>query len=174
MPVVLSVVGPSNSGKTTLLTSLIPELKRRGHRVAVAKHSVGDLDLDQPGKDSWRLAMAGSDAVVASGPRRLTLIKKVERDPTLEEVLSIVGDDYDLVLVEGFKRSKVPKVEVHRRVQGDLVCHPEDLFAVVTDEPLDIPVPQFSVDQGEALADLIEDRFLASASGGRRRDAHPV
>jgi molybdopterin-guanine dinucleotide biosynthesis protein MobB len=118
--------------------------------------------------------MAGSDAVVASGPRRLTLIKKVERDPTLEEVLSIVGDDYDLVLVEGFKRSKVPKVEVHRMVQGDLVCHPEDLFAVVTDEPLDIPVPQFSVDQGEALADLIEDRFLASASGGRRRDAHPV
>jgi molybdopterin-guanine dinucleotide biosynthesis protein MobB len=174
MPVVLSFVGPSNSGKTTLLTNLIPELKRRGHRVAVAKHSMGDLDLDQPGKDSWRLARAGSDAVVASGPHTLTLIKKVERDPTLEEVLSMVGDDYDLVLVEGFKRSRVPKVEVHRRIQGGLVCSPEELFAVVTDEPLDIPVPQFSVEQGEALADLIEDRLLASASGGRKRDARPV
>ncbi|OGO07397.1 MAG: molybdopterin-guanine dinucleotide biosynthesis protein B [Chloroflexi bacterium RBG_13_60_13] len=174
MPVVLSFVGPSNSGKTTLLTNLIPELKRRGHRVAVAKHSVGDLDLDQPGKDSWRLARAGSDAVAVSGPHRVALVKKVERDPTLEEVLDMVGDGYDVVLIEGFKRSKVPKIEVHRKVQGDLVCSPEELFAVVTDEPLDIPVPQFSADQGEALADLIEDRFLASASGGRKRGTHPV
>ncbi len=125
MPVVLSVVGPSNSGKTTLLTNLIPELKRRGHRVAVAKHSMGDLDLDQPGKDSWRLAGAGSDAVVVSGPQRVALVKKVERDPTLEEVLTLLGDSYDVVLIEGFKRSKIPKIEVHRKVQGGLVCCPE-------------------------------------------------
>lgn len=174
MPVVLSFVGPSNSGKTTLLTNLIPELKRRGHRVAAAKHSMGDLDLDQPGKDSWRLARAGSDAVVVSGPQRVALVKKVEGDPTLEEVLAVVGDGYDLVLIEGFKRSKVPKIEVHRKVQGDLVCSPEELLAVVTDEPLEVPVPQFSAEQVEALADLIEDRFLASAAGGRKRGTHPV
>ncbi len=172
MPVVLSFVGPSNSGKTTLLTNLVPELKRRGHRVAVAKHSMGDLDLDQPGKDSWRLARAGSDAVVVSGPHRVALVKKVETDPTLEEVLGMVGDSYDVILVEGFKRSRVPKIEVHRQIQGDLVCSPEELLAVVTDEPLDIPVPQFSADQGEALADLIEDRFFASARGGRERGTH--
>ncbi len=172
MPVVLSVIGRSNSGKTTLLEKLIPELKRRGHRVAVIKHSMRDFDLDQPGKDSWRLARAGSDAVVVSAPRRVALVKKVERAPTLEELVAMIGDDYELILVEGYKHSRVPKIEVHRRVLGDLVCSPEELFAVVTDEPLDIAVPQFSVDQGVPLADLIEDRFLASASVGRKGDSH--
>lgn len=172
MPVVLSVVGRSNSGKTTLLEKLIPELKRRGHRVAVIKHSVREIDLDQPGKDSWRLAKAGSDAVVVGAPRRVALVKKTEGDPTLEELLSLIGDDYDLILVEGYKHSRIPKIEVHRRVLGDLVCSPEELFAVVTDEPLDIAVSQFSIEQGVALADLIEDRFLASAGTRRKGDLH--
>lgn len=172
MPVVLSVVGRSNSGKTTLLEKLIPELKRRGHRVAVIKHSVRDLDLDQPGKDSWRLTRAGSDAVVIGAPRTVALVKKVERDPTLDELLSMIGDDYELILVEGYKHSRVPKIEVHRRVLGDLVCSPEELFAVVTDEPLEIAVPQFSTDQGVPLVDLIEDRFLTAAGIGRKGDSH--
>jgi molybdopterin-guanine dinucleotide biosynthesis protein MobB len=163
MPVVLSVVGRSNSGKTTLLESLIPELKRRGYRVAVVKHSMRGFDLDQPGKDSWRLTEAGSDAVVLSAPHKVALIKNVVREATLEELLAVIGDDCDLILLEGFKHSNAPKIEVHRKVLGDLVCPPEELSAVVTDEPLNVAAPQFSVDQRVALADLIEDRFLASA-----------
>jgi molybdopterin-guanine dinucleotide biosynthesis protein MobB len=168
MPVVLSVVGRSNSGKTTLLESLIPELKRRGYRVAVVKHSMRGFDLDQPGKDSWRLAEAGSDAIVLSAPQEVALIKKVGREATLEELLTIIGDDYDLILVEGFKHGNAAKIEVHRKVLGHLVCPPEELSAVVTDEPLNVAAPQFSVDQGVALADLIEDRFLASVSVRRK------
>jgi len=170
MPVVVSVVGRSNSGKTTLLERLIPELRRRGYKVAVVKHSVRGFDLDQPGKDSWRLAEAGSDAIVLSGPQKVALIRKVAREATLEELLTVIGDDYDLILVEGFKQSNYPKIEVHRKVQGDLVSPPEELSAVVTDEPLNVAAPQFSVDQGVALADLIEDRFLASVSVGRKRN----
>ena len=161
MPVVISIVGRSSSGKTTLLEKLIGGLKRRGHSLATIKHSVSGFDLDQPGKDSWRLGEAGSGAVVLSSPQRIALIKPVDREASLEELLYLVGGDFDLVLTEGFKSSSTPKIEVHRKELGGLLCSPEELFAVVTDEPLDIAVPQFSPGEVEALADLVEKRFLA-------------
>ena len=163
MSAVISFVGRSNSGKTTLLESLIGELKQRGHSVAAIKHSVHDLELDHPGKDSWRFAGAGSDAVVLGSPKKVVLIKRVDREATLEDLLKLIGDDYELILVEGFKDSNTPKIEVHREVLGGLVCSPEKLFAVVTDEPLNVSVPQFSFGQSVALVDLIEQRFLALA-----------
>ena len=161
MPLAISVVGRSKSGKTTLLENLIGELKRRGHNLATIKHSIHDFDLDHPGKDSWRLAKAGSDAVVLSSPRKLALIKPVHRDVTLEELFHLIGKGFDLILVEGLKNSSLPKIEVHRREQGDLQCSPQELFAVVTDEPLDIAVPQFSPGEVGPLADLVEQKSLA-------------
>jgi len=158
---VVSIVGKSGVGKTALVEKLIVEFKKRGYRVATVKHSPGGIDIDKPGKDSWKFAEAGSDAVVISSPDRLVLVKRVEHDPNIEEILRVVGSDFDLALIEGFKKGKAPKVEVHRKELGsDFACPSKVLSAIVTDEFLDIDVPQFSVADIPAIADFIEKEFI--------------
>lgn len=161
MPFAVSVVGHSNSGKTTLLEKLIGELKRRGYHLATVKHTVSNFDLDQPGKDSWRFAKAGSDAVILSSARKVALLKPVDSELSIEELLCLLDGDFDLVLVEGFKNSSLPKIEVHRKGRDRLVCPPDDLLAVVTDEPLDTAVPQFSPDDVDSLVALLERELQA-------------
>jgi len=166
MSVVVSIVGRSNSGKTTLLEELIVELKRRGYTVAAVKHSGSDFQLDHPGKDSWRLAEAGSDAVLLASPHRLAFLRKTTNPPTSGDVIDFLGDKFDFVLIEGFKESDIPKIEVHRRELGNLISSPEKLFAVVTDEQLDVTVPQFSSRDGVALVDLLEKRLAVPSCAG--------
>jgi len=161
---IVSIVGKTGSGKTALMESLIAEFKKRGYRVATVKHSPGGMDIDRPGKDSWRFAEAGSEVVVVSSPDKLVLVKDVDKDSSIEEILRIIGGDSDLVLVEGFKKGKAPKIEVHRReLGGDLVCPPQILSAMVTDEPLDIDVPQLHPDDIQAIADFIEKEIVFEA-----------
>lgn len=163
---VVSIVGKSGSGKTALTESLIAEFKKRGYRVATVKHSPGGIEIDKPEKDSWKFAQAGSDAVVISSPDKLVLVKSVDHDSNIEEILRVIGSDFDLVLVEGFKKGKAPKIEVYRRELGeDLVCPPEILSAIVSDEPLDLDVPQFSLNDTSAIADFIERDFILQAEG---------
>lgn len=166
MSLIVSIVGRSNSGKTTLLEKLIVELKRRGYTVAAVKHSGSDFQLDHPGKDSWRLAEAGSDAVLLASPHGLAFLRKATTPPTFEDVIDFLGDKFDFVLIEGFKESDIPKIEVHRRELGNLISSPEKLFAVVTDEQLDVTVPQFSSRDGVALVDLLEKRLAVPSCAG--------
>ena len=166
MPLAISVVGRSHSGKTTILERLIGELKRRGYHLAAIKHSSSDLDLDHAGKDSWRLAKAGSDTVVVSSPRQVGLFKAVEREVAVGELLKLAGDDFDIILVEGFKESDLPKIEVHRKEVGGLLFSPDELLAVVSEEPLDIAVPRFSPDEVESLADFVEQKSRAWREAG--------
>jgi len=168
LPLAVLIVGRSNSGKTTLVENLVREFKRRDRRLATIKHSVHDLDLDSPGKDSWRYTQAGSDTVIVSSPRQLGLIRPTARDSTIEELLQLIGQDVDLVLVEGFKNSgsQFPRIEVHREEVGALLCRSEQLMAVVTDQPLDIAIPQFSPDDVGPLADMIEELLIVH----RQRD----
>lgn len=158
MSSVISVVGRSNSGKTTLLEKLIGELKRRGYNLAIIKHSSGGFELDRPGKDSWRFSRAGGDTVVLSSASQVAIIKSVEHEASLEELLYQIDGEYDLVLTEGFKGGPAPKIEVHRG-GSELLCSVEELLAVVSDEPLDIDVPSYSPDEVEALSDLIDEKF---------------
>ena len=162
MSSVISVVGRSNTGKTTLLEKLIGELKRRGYNLAVIKHSSGGFDMDQPGKDSWRFTRAGSDTVVLSSSSQIGIIKSVEHEATLEELLYQIDDDYDLVLTEGFKGGPAPKIEVHQS-GSELLCSAGELLAVVSDEPLDLTVPRYSPGEVEALADLIDEKVSAQS-----------
>jgi len=159
---IISVVGKSGSGKTWLLERLIPELKRRGYRVAVAKHSHHRFDLDVEGKDSWRLARAGGDFILLFSPEQVAFFRPVAAEPVPEELPLYLVGGYDVLLVEGFRRRGVTKIEVHRRGGGELLCSPQELWAVVTDEPLDVPAPQYSWEDVQGLADLIERTFLAS------------
>lgn len=159
---IICVVGKREAGKTSAIERLVVELKGRGYRVATIKHDVHGFDLDQAGKDSWRHAQAGSDAVTISSPQKLALIKKVDHDPTLAELSRFIGPDFDIILAEGFKQDKAAKIEVHRKELGtDLLCAREELLAIVTTEQLELDVPQYSLEDAPGLVDLIEKRFLA-------------
>jgi molybdopterin-guanine dinucleotide biosynthesis protein B len=162
MPPIVFIVGKSNSGKTTIVERLIVEFRQRGYRVATIKHEAYGFDIDKPGKDSWRHAQAGSDAVVLSSAQRLALIKNVDHEPGIAELARLIGTDFDIIIVEGFKQGKGLKIEVHRKELGELVCDPQELVALVTDEALELDVPQFHPDDVLALADLIEKRLPAS------------
>ncbi len=158
---VLSIVGFSGSGKTTLLEKLVPELRRRGYRVAVIKHHPHPgAETDAPGTDTWRMVQAGADHVALVAPDQVVHWTRREREPPLSEVVAEIRG-VDLILTEGFKKGPFPKIEVHR-VAGPaaLAARPRDLIAVASDRRFDLPVPQFDLDDVEGLADLIEERFL--------------
>jgi molybdopterin-guanine dinucleotide biosynthesis protein B len=159
---IVSVVGLSGVGKTTALEKIVRELKRRGYRVGTVKHDTHGFDVDTPGKDSWRHAQAGSDAVVISGPAKLALIRQVERELSLDEIAGLM-DDVDLVLTEGYKRGDKPKIEITRRARGtELLCETAELIGLMADYPVDRPVPQFALDDAAGVVDLLEGLYLGS------------
>lgn len=160
---IISLVGKSSSGKTTLMEKLIVELKRRGSKVAIVKHSHHADDLDTAKKDTWRFTQAGAALSAINSLDHLAIYRKMDHFFDPEEISSFVLWDYDVILTEGFKGSPYPKIEVHRAEQGkDLVSEKELLLAVVTDEPLDVSVPQYAHDDITGIADLIESKVKAA------------
>ncbi len=158
------LVGTSNSGKTTLLTQLIGILKQRGFRVGTIKHHHHPFDIDHEGKDSWQHQQAGADATIITAPSQTALIKKTKSQMDPWEIISHYLNDMDLVLIEGFKHSSFPKIEVHRQAQcSDLICRGEkfdsQLIAVASDQQWDIDVPVFPLDADNRLADFIINYF---------------
>jgi len=159
IPLVL-VVGPSGVGKTTLLEGLLPILKQRGLKVAYLKHHRGEFEIDEPGKDTHRLARAGADTVAISAPSKFALIRRVKEELTLSQMLPFLGAP-DLVIAEGYKGANYPKIQVCRRgFSPVLLAPPGYLLAVVSDFPLKVLVPFFGFDEGEGLADLLVEFTL--------------
>lgn len=121
-----------------------------------------DLDLDKPGKDSWRLAQAGADAVWVSSPEGLFMHRPMKGGGKPEELFHFIGSGFDIIIVEGFKESQLPKIEVHRKeIGGELLFPYQQLLAVVSDEPLKEGIPIFSWDDTSKLTDLIVANFLS-------------
>ncbi|MBI2887959.1 MAG: molybdopterin-guanine dinucleotide biosynthesis protein B [Chloroflexi bacterium] len=165
-PPIISFVGRSNTGKTTILVQLIQELARRGYRTGIAKHTHHGFDLDRPGKDSWRFSQAGASMVLLSAPQGVALLESVEPEWELERLVALAGDRVDLMLAEGFRGSEVAKVEVYRAgVSEGLLTPPELLLALVTDTPLDAPVCQFEPQEVAALADLLVTKLRLAPRG---------
>ncbi len=161
LPPVISVVGKSGVGKTVFLEKLIAELKGRGIRVGTVKHHVHGFEIDQPGKDSWRHAQAGSDTVVIASPRRVAVIKRIEEEMPIDQIVEAYLQDVDLVITEGYKSGPKMKIEVSRSERTQqLVSPPEDLLAVVADQTFDVDVPQFGLEDAREVAALIAERFL--------------
>ena len=160
MPAIVSIVGSSHSGKTTLIEKLIRELKSRGYRVATIKHAPQGAAFDEPNKDSWRHLQAGSEATIVGSKDKLVLIKPVASDITLDEIARLLGEDYDIILTEGFKQGNASKIEVHRKEAGPLLSDIKKLIAIATDEPLETKTRQFSLEDIKGLADLIEEDFI--------------
>ena len=165
---IISIVGKSDSGKTTLIEKLVPELTRRGYRVATIKHDMDRFEVDREGKDSWRHKQAGAHTVVISSPQKIALIRDVERDLKLEEIRDKLIQDVDLILTEGYKKDVQPKIEVFREEKHkELLCTKEDnLVGIVSNKTFDIGVSCFFLDDMKGLADYIERRFLASERKG--------
>jgi molybdopterin-guanine dinucleotide biosynthesis protein B len=159
---IISIVGKSDSGKTTLIEKLLPELTRRGYRIATVKHDVHGFEVDREGKDSWRHKQAGAHAVVISSLRKVALIRDVDKDLTLEEIRERLIRDVDLILSEGFKKDVQPKIEVFRREKHkELLCTKEDnLVAIASNQALDVGVPCFGLEDMKGLGDFIEKEFL--------------
>lgn len=159
---IVCIVGKSKSGKTTLIEKLIPELKKKGYRVATVKHDIHGFDVDKEGKDSWRHKQAGADLVMISSPRKIALIKDVGRDSKLEELRKWFIKDVDIILTEGYKKSTLPKIEVSRKqMHPELLCTREDnLIAIASDQKFDLGVPCLDLNNTEGLVRIIEDKFL--------------
>lgn len=154
---VLGLAGYSGSGKTTFLEKLITELKRRGYRVGVIKHTHHPVVLDQPGKDTWRHARAGADVVALAAPEGVYLSRKFESDPAPEDVIAMIGE-MDLILVEGYKKGNWPKLEFFRSGMTERAEVPrEELLGVVSDTPSDNhEFPHFGPEDIFDVACLIE------------------
>jgi molybdopterin-guanine dinucleotide biosynthesis protein B len=160
---VISMVGKSGVGKTTALERVIREIKRRGYKVGTIKHDTHGFDVDRPGKDSWRHAQAGSDAVVISGPNKMALIRRLDSEVSLDQIVSLLGD-LDLIITEGYKKGDKPKIEVTRQERGtQLLCQPEELIGIMADYPVDMPVPQFALEDAAGVVDLLETLYLRRA-----------
>jgi len=133
----------SGTGKTTLLASLIPRLRDQGLRLALIKHAHHAFDIDQPGKDSHRLRKAGADQVLIASRHRMAFVRECRgpsREPRLTELLACLDTQHtDLVLVEGFKREPIPKIELYRPSLGRPLIHARDphVIAVATDAAFD-------------------------------------
>jgi molybdopterin-guanine dinucleotide biosynthesis protein MobB len=160
MPPVVSIVGRSKSGKTTLIEKLIVELKSRGYHVATAKHTHRDMTSPESDKDSDRHLKAGSEASLITDPHGLMMIKPLQKELTLAQIAQIIGEDYDLILTEGYKQDDAPKIEVHRKENAPPILDLKKTFAVATDEPLDTKIRQFALDDVKGIADLIETGFI--------------
>ncbi len=143
-------------------------MKRRGYKVGVIKHDAHRFDIDHEGKDSWRLTRAGADTMLITSPDKLAMVKKYppELEPDLAESIAAYCADVDIVLTEGFKKSTMPKIEVHRRARSDkLLCrdegHDPTLIAVASDSKLEVDVPLFDINDAPGLCDLIVERYLS-------------
>ncbi|MBN2332675.1 MAG: molybdopterin-guanine dinucleotide biosynthesis protein B [Deltaproteobacteria bacterium] len=159
-PPIICLVGTSNSGKTTLLTTIITELKGLGYRVGTIKHHQHTFSIDQEGKDSWRHRQAGADTTVITAPSQTAIIKQTTEQMELQQIATNYLNDMDIVLIEGFKNSTFPKIEVHRQAQrANLICrgprNDQNLIAVASDQSWDIDVPVFPLDSGRDIADFI-------------------
>ena len=160
MPPLVSIVGRSKSGKTTLIEKLLRELSSRGYRVATIKHTSQGMSFDRSGKDSWRHLQAGSVMTIAASKDEMALVRPLAQNTTLNEIARILGEDCDLIITEGFKHHDAPKIEVQRHEVGPPLSGIKRLIAIATDEPLKTGVRRFSLDDVKGLADFIEAGFI--------------
>lgn len=155
---IFGFAGYSGSGKTTLIERLIPLFTSRGLKVSLIKHAHHTFDVDHPSKDSYRHRQAGCSEVLVTSSRRWVLMHELRGapEPALSEHIKRISP-CDLLLVEGFKREPIPKLEIYRAEVGEPLLHPHDenIVAIASDHPLDTRLPQYDLSEPRPIADFI-------------------
>ncbi|MBF0469063.1 MAG: molybdopterin-guanine dinucleotide biosynthesis protein B [Desulfamplus sp.] len=165
IPPVISIISKKRSGKTTFIVKLIPELKKRGYRVGTLKHDTHGFEIDHEGKDTYKHKQAGSETVVISSPWKISVIKDVSEELTVDEIIQNYFTDMDIVITEGYKNAGKPQIEIFRSsAHTSLIYrkgeqHP--LIAVASDTKLDMDVPVYDINDIRGMADLIEKSFFS-------------
>ena len=154
----IAVVGHSKSGKTTLVEKIISELTRRGYRVASVKHAQ-EIHF-APGKDSERHLLAGSLAVGLLRGDQLVTIRSKQSEKNLEEITSYLGNDFDIIIAEGFKKADCAKILIHRAGTRCLAEELTQVKALASDEPIGSGLPVFDLNDYIGIADYIEDKII--------------
>jgi len=168
---IFGIVGWSGSGKTELLIKLLPELRRRGFKVSTMKHTHHNFDMDKPGKDSYRHREAGAEEVMIASGCRWALVHELrdEPEPDMDFLISQMAP-VDLLLIEGFKRNRHPKMEVSRPATGKSLIAADDdtIVAVASDEDIaDVTIPLLGLDNVAGIAD-----FIVKFSGAKPSNLH--
>lgn len=162
---IVSIVGRSNTGKTTLIVKLIPVLKGRGIRVATIKHHSHEFEIDREGKDTYRHKEAGAALTIIASATKLAMVKDVDKELTLQQIVDRFVGDVDLIITEGYKWENMPKIEVYSaRAEPPATLGDPNLLAVLSDTPVEAAVPVFRRDDVQSAADLIVEVVLG---GGR-------
>ena len=155
---IFGFAGWSGSGKTTLVEKLIPLFVAQGLKVSLVKHAHHTFDVDQPGKDSYRHRHAGCSEVLVTSSKRWVLMHELRGspEPVFSELIKRVSP-CDLLLVEGFKREKLPKLEVYRASVGESLLHPQDpsIVAIASDQRVDTRLPWFDLDDAPAIGEFV-------------------
>jgi molybdopterin-guanine dinucleotide biosynthesis protein B len=166
---ILGFAAFSGTGKTTLLTQIIPLLKQHGLRIGLIKHSHHNFQIDQPGKDSFRLRAAGASPIMLVSTDRRAIITEItpEQEPRLDDQLKLFDQsELDLILVEGFKAEQFPKIELHRPSLNKPLLFPDDpdIIAIASDCALETPdyLIQLDLNQPEMIAAYILNQFMRS------------
>ncbi len=163
-PILGIVAAGSNAGKTTVITQLLPALAKHNIRVSVIKHAHQQFDIDHPGKDSYNIREAGAVQTIIASGKRWALMTESARTPAyhneadLDALLGQLNPDFaDLVLVEGFKRAAIPKIEIHRPSQQLplLAMSDRNIIAIATDEPIECDTKQLALNDSQALCQFI-------------------
>ncbi len=159
---ILSFIGKSNSGKTTFIERLIPEMTKKGYAIATVKHDRSHgFEFDKKGKDSWRHKQAGAEATILSSPRVLALIRDVKEEASLDEIAFRYVEDADLLIAEGYKEGDHEKIEITTDLhEDDLYCKRcKSVIAVISDNKFNLDIPQFHRDAVPEVAEWIEKKF---------------
>jgi molybdopterin-guanine dinucleotide biosynthesis protein B len=169
---IFGFAGYSGSGKTTLIEKLVPLFTARGITVSLIKHAHHTFDVDQPGKDSYRHRHAGCTEVLVTSSRRWALIHELRGapEPALAEHVTRIAP-CDLLLVEGYKRERIPKLEVYRSAVGEPLIHPHDenVVAIATDTRLETALPQLDLNAPDTIADFVLEHVGLAKTGDRPR-----
>ena len=167
MSAIISIVGKKGSGKSEALEVLITLLTSRGFQVGVLKHIAReDIEIDEPGTDTFRYRMSGAQKVVLAGKKRLAVFANLTEEMHFKEILFLFRH-FDLIFLQGYLQNEFPKIEIHKQEFGDFLLteRVKNVVAACSDGPERFDVPSFSFEELHKLADLIENQFLKKELG---------